>query len=271
MGKISNLYLFGVSLGFKSIFYLKKFTLRIGEIILTPMNYWRVIETKLVLNSLNPEKGERILDLGSPKLLSLYLTKNVGSNLIVSDINDYFKKYCSDFAKTLNLGDNYRLVVLDARKIDLPSNSVDKIYSISVFEHIPDNGDLKAMREVQKILKKGGIFTLTLPYGKEYTTEYRDPKKFYYSNNVKEYKKGDNVFYQRDYDEKSLNERIVNSSELKLIEKQYIGQRIKLPSNRFMSLLGPINIILSYLNHIGPNKDPNKLKNVSMVHLTFQK
>lgn len=45
----------------------------------------------------------------------------------------------------------------DARSTGLPSNSVDLVYSNSVFEHVPRQAILEILRESQRILKPGGL------------------------------------------------------------------------------------------------------------------
>jgi SAM-dependent methyltransferase len=45
----------------------------------------------------------------------------------------------------------------DARKTGLPDNSVDLVYSNSVFEHVPKGAILEILKESQRILKPGGL------------------------------------------------------------------------------------------------------------------
>ena len=45
----------------------------------------------------------------------------------------------------------------DARQTGLPSNSVDLVYSNSVFEHVPKQAILEILQESQRILKPGGL------------------------------------------------------------------------------------------------------------------
>jgi SAM-dependent methyltransferase len=45
----------------------------------------------------------------------------------------------------------------DARRTGLPANSVDLVYSNSVFEHVPRQAILEILQESQRILKPGGL------------------------------------------------------------------------------------------------------------------
>lgn len=271
MKKILKLYFFGVGLGLKSLFKLKKINLRILEMILLPLNYWRCIETPMVLNGLNPQKKDKILDIGSPKLLSLFLSKKFDLKVISSDVNNYFISYCKDFVNVLNINKNYSQKIIDAQKINLKDNSIDKIYAISVFEHIPNKGDTLAIKEVKRILKKGGIFILTIPYGDKFEIEYKNPKNFYYSKDINSDLKNNKNFYQRRYDEKSLYDRIILPSKMKLIDKKYVGERSKLLSKFSFPFFSFINIFLSKINHTLPSKNLKEIKNPCMVYLEFKK
>jgi len=267
MGVITNLWFFGVMLGLKTIYKLKTINLRILEMIILPMNYWRCIETPLILKGLNPKKEEEILDIGSPKLLSLFLAKKFGAKVISSDINEYFINYSKNFSKILGIKDRYNIKTIDARKINLKDNSIDKVYSLSVFEHIPKEGDKKAIKEVKRILKNNGIFILTIPYTKDFKVEYKNPRKFYYSNS----KKREKVFYQRYYDEKALDERIITPSGMTLIDKKYVGQKSKLLSKFSFPFFSFLNLILSKLNHSGPSENLENVKNPCMAYLVLKK
>ena len=238
--------------------------------LITPIRYWRAVETPLVLEFLSPKKDQKILDIGSPKLLSLYIAKKFKAKIISSDIHNYFTNYCIDFSKVLGTNKNYHTKIIDARKIKLNNNSLDKVYSLSVFEHIPGNGDIRAVKEVRRILKKEGILILTLPFGAKFQIEFRNPKNFYYSlDNSKQNKK--KVFYQRIYDEKELLRRIIKPSNMKVISKTYVTQKFNLPIGIYLSLLGPLNIMLSKVNHIKLSENNNTITKKSIVHLVLKK
>ena len=54
------------------------------------MNYVRMIELPLTTILLDLKKESRILDISSPKLLSLCLGTNGFPNITISDVEDYF-------------------------------------------------------------------------------------------------------------------------------------------------------------------------------------
>ena len=57
----------------------------------------------------------------------------------------------------------------DARKTSFPDARFDAVFAVSTVEHIglfdgDDTGDLKAAREMMRVLKPGGLFVLTVPF-----------------------------------------------------------------------------------------------------------
>jgi 2-polyprenyl-3-methyl-5-hydroxy-6-metoxy-1,4-benzoquinol methylase len=66
--------------------------------------------------------------------------------------------------------------VMDARSTGFRERVFDQVISISTIEHIgmsDKNGDVKAMREIFRTLKKGGSAIITVPYGRESKPDHR--------------------------------------------------------------------------------------------------
>lgn len=169
----------------------------------TPMNYVRIVELPLALQLLDTSPQDRIVDLSSPKLLSLYLAANGWRHLTISDIDDYFIEDFRRFAALFR--QEFDLQIIDARRIPLKDASLDKAFSISVFEHIPEMGDRQAVQEVARVIKPGGVFVLTLPAFREYVEEWKTSSSYWDSHSVKS--PDGKVFFQRRYDAAALAER----------------------------------------------------------------
>lgn len=202
------------------------------EWLRVPMNYARIMEIPLTYEFLELSNTHSILDISSPKLMSLFLAINGFDKLTISDIEDYFVKDFTIFSRIYNF--NATLSVFDATRIPLPDHSFDRIFSISVLEHIPDFGDGEAIKEAARLLKPKGIFVVTLPAYTDYMEEWLKDPNFYWKSKQRE---DGTIFYQRRYDLKSIYERLDNQ-ELNIEEIIFIAEKpIKKPALNSQGML----------------------------------
>lgn len=165
MGKIAKLKIFYRAL---RIYLAKKECPRFRDCLLLaklqnqqPVGADRVLEYPWLVKNFDLKSG-RVLDVGTtnPKLLSALLPKNIK----LWGIN-------SSAISSLSV----KMVQGDIRKTKFPDNFFDAVICISTLEHIgvagrygsdhDSQGDTRAMKEISRILKKGGMLFLTVPYG----------------------------------------------------------------------------------------------------------
>jgi SAM-dependent methyltransferase len=195
---------------------------------LVPLDYTRTREIPALLRSsgILRRTGEelRILDIGSPQILSLALARASG-NWQVTYVNPFEPELAElrRSAPTLGLG-NLEIANADITRPETLAHlgTFDYVFSCSVFEHIhPEHGgDVVAARNVAPLLNPGGRFVFSVPYAKEKFNEYVAGDV--YAN------KGaasGRTFFQRFYDERSLNEQLLDPSGLQLSGATYIGER----------------------------------------------
>jgi SAM-dependent methyltransferase len=191
--------------------------------ILNPLSYPRMMEYALVREFLQGFGGKRILDIGSPKLPVLLIARERDTELVATDIRDYFIEPTVHFLRRSGSGRRsnrqVRLEVADARELPYPDASFDAVYSVSVMEHIPDGGDSLAMREVARVLKPGGMVAVTVPFD---FTGYREESLR--SEVYERHFQREPVFYQRHYDCGALHSRLVVPSGLMLERLQFFGE-----------------------------------------------
>ncbi len=215
-----ELYRFGIKQG---VSYLSSGKL-MGSIskLLCPIHYTRYKELPIALYMLDPQPNETILDISSPKILPVYCAWKYQTKIHTMDIIDKPIEEAEFFKEKLSLN-NLTIVKGDARNLDYPDNFFDKIFSVSVFEHIAPakKGEIPAMLETVRILKPGGILVLTLAFANEYFEEYRQGDVY-----ERQAGKDESIFFQRFYDEKVLHENIIAPSGLEVLEKIYIGETI---------------------------------------------
>ena len=190
----------------------------IGDALKTaiyPVGYWRFVASAYLLCYASKIRGGRVLDVASPKLASLYLASKHSFDVQAIDLDDpkIFSRW-KVAADVLKL-ENYNVSFQDARQLQFPDNHFDFVYSISVIEHIPEDGDSRALHEFCRVLKPGGIALLEVPYRRAFETIYRP-----YSSKGTASPDGKPVFYERHYDSCSLDKRLSVSGMM--VEKRLI-------------------------------------------------
>ena len=258
------LYTYGLRLGVRSLLR-GHITKKTAALLIMPVNYWRIVEYSLAFRELQPKSDDVILDIGSPKLFSLYLAERFGLEIHPTDIEDYFiKEY--EFHKSLlpaQAQSNVHPSVQDGRKLNLADNTFTKVYSISVIEHIPDNGDSQCVQEIARVLRPDGHCVITIPFAPEGYEEYTNDD-FYWAGSSKK-GEGKKVFFQRRYSERDIHERLVKPSGMKLSKLEYVGENILTESKKeFSSLLpfalGPFHPMFAKMFLTKPTTDYHQLK-----------
>lgn len=170
-----------------------------------PMNYVRIMELSLTLELLDLAPAHHVVDISSPRLLSLFLALQKYKNLHITDIENYFLKDFEVYKKEFQF--SAALEVFDAQKMPYENASIDRIFSISVLEHLPEEGDAAIVKEAARVLKPGGKLVITLPAAPTYLEEWQKEKTFYWPS--VQNAKGEH-FLQRRYDGVSLEKRFAN-------------------------------------------------------------
>lgn len=114
---------------------------------------------KIILDNLEILGNERVLDLGCGRgfYLRFLSSRWPGLKLYGVDLN---QKYLKIAKKSLK-NNHVHLVKADATKLSLSDNFFDRIIASEILEHIKD--DQKALSEIYRVLKPGGITLITVP------------------------------------------------------------------------------------------------------------
>lgn len=198
----------------------------------------RCFEYPLAIINLNIQKGEKLLDVGSEKsCFPLFMKRRRAVNLVVLDIDEKVmaqKKYAKKvgiinhpITERFNIIDNPKMkieeksyisndgglniIVGDARKINLSDCSFDYVSCISAIEHIPNDGDILAIKEIARVLKPKGKAFISVPYSQKYKEG-----------------KSHGGHFERRYDHNALNTRLIHPSGLQLKKIGFVfGQQSK--------------------------------------------
>jgi len=195
---------------------------------LCPIDYTRTRELPALLDvsGILEKKGEalKILDIGSPQLLSLTLSIQ-SANWDVTYMNP-FAPELNDLRKRAGALNRHELKIIQA-DITRPEtldglSGFDYVFSCSVFEHIhPEHGgDATASANVGRLLKPGGFFVFSVPFYKKAFNEYVEGDAYSVKGQA-----GHKTFFQRFYDEKTMQEQIIGPSGLKVFSRRFIGER----------------------------------------------
>lgn len=239
-----------------------------------PLYYARCVEIPAVLNEMDLKKEDVILDIASPRVADLCITKHFQSQVHATDISDYFLNYYT-VAKNVCKLDTLTLKIEDGRALTYASDFFTKVFSISVIEHIPNDGDTLAIKEMSRVLKPGGLLVVSIPYAENVYFEEYQKGKFYYDKFSKQNEKGE-TFFQRHYAEKDLQERLIIPSGLQLIKKVYIGENTKVNISKYIDrkstrpFLGFLHPLFAKL-FLRANTDPKKIKKIGGVVLVLKK
>ena len=200
-----------------------------------PIDYTRTAEIPAVLfnSRILDEKGKqlKILDISSPQILCATLSE-VSKNWSITYNNPFQPELeeMNQLIKTLSLNNIVvkKIDITKKNEIDKLDGEFDYIFSVSVFEHIypESNGDITAIQNIRSLLKKGGLFILSVPFYKEAFNEYK-VGDIYMFKNIEDKKS----FFQRFYDEESLNDRLIIPSGLVLESNLFLGERLYYPRN----------------------------------------
>jgi SAM-dependent methyltransferase len=219
-----NLIVFALRLGFAALSQ-RHWSIGIKR-LLYPVGYWRYPIFRQVQALVGPSRGLRVLDIGSPKLLALWLAAERECGVHATDyqdsaIFDMWDTYYQDLTRGRPDGVRTRLrsELQDARTLSYADDSFDLVYSLSVVEHIPGDGDSVAMNEIGRVLRPGGRAIIEVPFAFQEHDTYVHRAVY-----GKPYD-GTPVFYQRHYTVASVHRRLIAPSRLRLVASCVRGER----------------------------------------------
>lgn len=187
-------------------------------LLLNPISGIRYFELDFAGRLLKKINNGKLLDISSPRFLSLWAADNCKFNITVinPDNNDLEKsKQISSLIRGRARIKFERGIY--ATNLPYADNSFDVLTSISVIEHINGNGDTVAMSEFVRVVRPGGKIILTFPVRGSYLEEYRSFDPYGTQAN------GENgsYFFQRFYDEDAIYLRIIGNHKVRIIKKEY--------------------------------------------------
>ncbi len=150
------------------------------------------------------DKRLKVMDISSPRMLPIiFLTEFFDHMVCINpDIKDLLQT--AKFLSLLEILPRCEIYDYDIEHLPFPEESFDLITSMSVVEHIPEDGDHHSIQKIWRLLKKNGRLLLSVPCAKEGYEEYINFNEYGLLQPDKE----GFVFGQRFYDDYWLKEKI---------------------------------------------------------------
>lgn len=179
--------------------------------ILVPMEDSRFVELPATLAALGAESGAHVLDLASPKLAAVHLAQQ-GVRVTSVDL------LASEIATWRELGSHVEgldFLVADGTSLPFADDSFDHAYSVSVLEHMGGDGDVAALDELARVVRPGGRIVVTVPYGREYSEDWRDAPTY-----GEQGQQADSWFFQRIYDDERIDRLVARTPTARVVGRQ---------------------------------------------------
>ncbi len=202
-----------------------RYLARQGPIALSKgIPYARCVEYPEVVRRLELSVDDTLLDIGSRySPLPAILAMRHGCGVVAADPEPDFEKRQAAMARRvpeawrLVQAGRLRFLTRDAKDLPFPDAYFTRISAISVLEHIPD--ETPVLRELARLLAPGGRLVISVPYD-----PYRDEPKYYRRSVYVSGERPQEEFYQRYYNDRNLQERLVAGSGLRLSSRETFGE-----------------------------------------------
>ncbi|OGH88670.1 MAG: hypothetical protein A3J93_01070 [Candidatus Magasanikbacteria bacterium RIFOXYC2_FULL_42_28] len=181
--------------------------------LINPIDSTRYTEFTYLLKYLktNPiPLNSSALDISSPFIMAYLLSKN--NKVTKTDINPAENLY-------IKSNNNFEFKLEDGTNLTFSDSTFDLVYSISVIEHIY-NAYNKAIAEMIRVCKPGGVIYLSFPVSNKYQEEWLEQD--IYSHQHKMNKK---TFFQYRFDEQALNNLLGQINGASVVSKDIYWER----------------------------------------------
>jgi SAM-dependent methyltransferase len=247
-----GLYRTSVGLGARHLLrrgYLREAVVR----VVVPLDPSRYLELPWALEAVGLRPGDRLLDLASPKLLAVALARRGVEVTSVDELPAEIETWRELAGDERNL----KLTIADGRALPFADGSFDAATSISVLEHVPEDGDRLALGELARCVRSRGKIAITLPHAESAWVEYRNAPAY-----VDHGARDGRYFFQRWYDDEAVDD-LLATAPLRVVERTVVRLQPNLNAayNRTFPLLVPLGPLFGVLarERRGPGGDVVRL------------
>jgi SAM-dependent methyltransferase len=243
---LANLFTNGLTLGLRKT--AGKIAQPINAASRFPEYFWFERAIRRALTDLPSARRISVLDVGSPKLIGLYLAHTTQADLTLSDITalnvDEYRAMWRALRPTAR--GSAQFVLQDARRLGFRAGQFDVVYAMSVIEHITgDAGDATALAEMIRVLRPGGLLVVSVPLGERYEEQHRVG----FAGAARETGDREVYFFQRIYDAQAVRTRLLAATgDLERLDITTVSRRRPWMGRIFGSLGDNARGALGFLN-----------------------
>jgi SAM-dependent methyltransferase len=190
------------------------------ELFLTPVSITRYWEFPFTWRHLPASLGS-CLDVGSPRLFALRVAlERRPARVLVLNPDERDASVTRQLARLLG-ADCIEVEARVVASVAADRARYDAIWSISVLEHIPADGDIGAIRILYAALAPGGRLLVTVPVDQRRWDEHRPVDT--YGLGIEPGPEG--YFFQRWYDLEAIMARLVQPASADSVTLEWFGER----------------------------------------------
>jgi SAM-dependent methyltransferase len=180
-----------------------------------PLDIDRVAELPWAGEQMLNAEPERILDLASPKVLAAWLAEKSKAEVFATDVwaaeVEIWRQLVQGADPRGRRFGRLRFEVADGTALPYTTGQFDAAYSVSVIEHIPGEGDRRAMEELERVLRPGSTLALTFPFGERFREEF--VRHDLYGQRYE----GEPIFFQRIYSLAAVRDRLLAGRSFEVV------------------------------------------------------
>jgi len=119
-------------------------------------------ETAWLLSRCPAGAGDAVLDMGGASSVFSCVLAARGARVLAIDLQEDLCANANEVGRAM--GWDLRARAMDMRRLEVPDGSLDRIYSVCVFEHLPRYDRVEINRGIRAKLRPGGTFAITFDY-----------------------------------------------------------------------------------------------------------
>lgn len=188
---------------------------------------WRLIEYPWCTDALDLRRGDLVLDIGTGTATFPHMLSHEGVSTVVLELDaDRVRWQQRKSHETARPGDGKVYpVVADATALPIKDGVGRRVSAISSLEHIPD--DEAVGREIGRILARGGMAVITIPYTRtERTDFFKGVREFLRVERNAFIQEGKAGSFFRFYNDQDIEETYIKPSGGKVVRWGGFGRRI---------------------------------------------